>query len=341
VASAATEEQLVMLAEHATAAQVERIVRTYRRYHSADQETEAANTQYADQFLKVEYDLDGTGVVSARMPAEVCAAFARALDFARKHMPDDQRGEGGSAGPPRSRGAINVDALAMMVEAFMASEPTVRDGGDRNLVGVNVDADVLADDDPDGTCVVDHEVALAPETVRRLCCDSSVVAIIRSEDGEPLTVTKRTRTIRQPVRRAVQARDKGCRFPGCGERAFTDIHHIRHWVRGGPSDPTNLLQLCWFHHRLVHEGGWTVRFLENDEVIAITPEGNVISNVIEPTVRASKTLGQRNRAAGLAIDETTIIPRWSGDHLHLGDVIGGLEWLDAGADAAASPRRAE
>jgi hypothetical protein len=158
VATAATEQQLIMLAEHATAAQVERIVRTYRGMRTPDEETERANAQYDDQYLQIDYDLDGTGVVNARMPPEICAALARALDFARKHMPADQRGEGGSAEPPRSKAAINVDALAMMAETFLANEPGAREGGDRYLVGVNVDADVLVDDDPEGTCEVDDEV---------------------------------------------------------------------------------------------------------------------------------------------------------------------------------------
>ena len=334
VATRATEDQLVMLAEHATAAQVERIVRTYRRGRTSDQETEAANAAYAEQYLQVDYDLDGMGVVSARMPPEICAALLRALDFARKHMPADQLGEGGSAGPPRSRAAIDVDALAMMAEAFLASEPDARDGGDRYQVGVNVDSDVLEHDDPEGTCELDDAVALAPETVRRIACDAAVFAIIRRQNGEPLTVSSSSRTIPRSVRRAIRARDKGCRFPGCGERVFVDIHHIHHWAKGGTHEATNLIALCWFHHRLVHEGGWTVRFLENDEVIAITPQGNVISSVVEPPARAWSSIEERNRAVGLAIDDKTIFPRWSGDPLHLGDVVGGLEWLDERGDPA-------
>jgi hypothetical protein len=243
-------------------------------------------------------------------------------------MSADQRGEGGPAGPPRTRGAINVDALAMIVETFLANEPAARSGGDRCLVGVNVDAEVLAHDDPEGVCEIDGEVALAPETVHRLCCDSSVVAIIRGENGEPLTATKRTRTIPRWVRRAVHARDKGCRFPACGEKVYIDAHHVRYWSKGGPTVPSNVLELCWFHHRLVHEGGWTVRFLDDGEVIAITPGGNVISSTIEPPSRVASTLAKCNEGAGVAVDSTTITPNWWNDPLNLGDIVGGLAWLD-------------
>lgn len=329
VATAANEEQLVMYAQHTTASQTERIVRTYRGWRSADDadgETNAANRRYEEQYFQVEYDLDGSCVVSGRMPPEIGAALLQALELARKRISADQRGEGGPAGPSRSRGAVNVDALAMMAETLMASEPTARTGSERWMVGVNVDAEVLVDDDPNGPCEIDGEVALAPETVRRLCCDASVVAIARGQDGEPLGVTKRTRTIPRWVRRAVHARDQGCRFPGCGERAFVDAHHVRHWSRGGPSTPSNVVELCWFHHRLVHEGGWAVRFLDGGEVIAITPGGNAISNAIEPPPTVASTVIERNRGAGLTIDQQTITPDWWNDPLHLGDIIGGLGW---------------
>jgi hypothetical protein len=327
VATPVDEEQFVMYAQHATAAQTERIVRTYRGGRSSDEETDAANHLHEDQFLQIEYDLDGAGVATGRVPPEVAASFLQALELARTRMPADQRGEGGPAGPHRSRGALKVDALAMIVETFLASEPAARAGGDRWMAAIDVDAEVITDDDPEGRCEVDGEVALAPDTVRRLCCDSSVAAI-RGQSGEPPTVTKRTRTIPRWVRRAVHARDGGCRFPGCGEKVFIDAHHVRHWSKGGPSIPTNVLELCWFHHRLVHEGGWTVRFLEDDEVIAITPDGNVISSTIEPPAGVSSTIAERNAGCGVAVDERSIAPNWWNDPLHLGDIIGGLQWRD-------------
>jgi hypothetical protein len=80
--------------------------------------------------------------------------------------------------------------------------------------------------------------------------------------------------------------------------------------------------------------GWTIRFLEHDEVIAITPEGNVISNKIEPPVGVGSTIAQHNEAAGLAIDARTITPNWWNDPLNLGDIIGGLAWHDDNGTAA-------
>jgi hypothetical protein len=330
VATPANEDELVMYAQHTTAAQTERIVRTYRRYRSPEEETQAANRLYEEQYLQVEYDDDGAGVITARMPPEVAAQLLEALEFARTHMPADQRGEGGPAGPPRTRGAINVDALAMIVETFMANQPATRSNSDRWMVGVNVDAEVLVDDDPDGICELEDGPALPVDTVRRLFCDASTVAIIRRENGEPLIVSPRSKTVPRAARRAARFRDRGCRFPGCGERTFTQIHHIHHQSRGGSHEIVNVIELCGFHHRLVHEGGWTVRFLEHDEIIAITPNGNVISNRIEPPPGADTSIAARNGKAGLAIDDTTITPNWWNDPLHLGDIVGGLAWRDEG-----------
>jgi len=328
VATPENEEQLVMYAQHATAAQVERIVRTYRRYRSPDEENAAANRIHDEQYLQVDYDDEGAGVVGSRMPPEIAAAFAQALEHARRLMSADQRGAGGPAGPPRTVGALNVDALAMIVETFMAGQPAAREGGDRWMVGVHVDGEVLVDDDPDGRCELDDGPALPVETVRRLFCDASTVAVIRRSTGEPSSVSRRSRTVPRSVRRAARLRDRGCRFPGCGERIFVEVHHVRHRSRGGGHELVNVVELCWFHHRLVHEGGWTLRFLEHDEVIALNPEGNVISSRVEPPEPVDSTIVERNRAAGLAIDATTVTPSWWNDPLHLGDIIGGLAWYD-------------
>jgi HNH endonuclease len=77
--------------------------------------------------------------------------------------------------------------------------------------------------------------------------------------GSILSVGRKTRTISPALRRALEFRDRGCRFPGCGLR-FTDAHHIKHWADGGETSLGNCLLLCSHHHRLIHEGGWKVRW---------------------------------------------------------------------------------
>src|SRR5215510_15864206 len=103
-----------------------------------------------------------------------------------------------------------------------------------------------------------------------------------------------------------------CRFPGCGERRFTDVHHIRHWADGGTHAAANLTTLCWFHHRLVHEGGWSVeRFRGTADLYAISPTGERITTSAS-TIRDtnSERIVVLNAAAGAAIDATTSVPQW-------------------------------
>ena len=99
---------------------------------------------------------------------------------------------------------------------------------------------------------------VSAETSSRLCCDAEVVPIARGADGSVLDVGRRRRTVGWRLRKALDARDGGCRFPGCGSRLRTHAHHITHWAHGGETAMDNLVLLCPFHHRAVHEGGWRV-----------------------------------------------------------------------------------
>jgi hypothetical protein len=69
-----------------------------------------------------------------------------------------------------------------------------------------------------------------------------------------------TRTIPDGLRRAVTARDRGCAHPGCDRPpSWCEIHHVRYWEDGGPTELNNLVMHCKVHHRLVHHSGWTIQ----------------------------------------------------------------------------------
>jgi len=218
---------------------------------------------------------------------------------------------------------LNVDALAMMAETWLAHGPASRKGGDRHMVTVYVDAEVLADNAPDGVCEIDGCTRLAPETARRLMCDSSVVWMLQDGDGKPVNVSTRTRSIPPSLRRAVHARDQGCDFPGCGERSFTDIHHIRHRAQGGDNSMVNLAELCWHHHRLVHEGGWGLRRGRPGHLIAIRPDGTELDTHDGPGFD-HRGIGLRNGERGVIVTSATATPQWYGDPLDVNWVIDSL-----------------
>jgi len=132
----------------------------------------------------------------------------------------------------------------------------------------------------DGQCEFEDGVSIAAETARRLSCDCSVVRLTEDEEGNPLDVGRKTRSIPPALKRAMNSRDQGCRFPGCGNKRYTHGHHVEHWANGGETKLGNLVTLCYFHHRLVHEGGWNVQVLDDGAFRFLNPNGEALDTSI-------------------------------------------------------------
>ena len=279
------------------------------------------------RFLRYDWGDDGSLVGSFRIPPEMAAVFVKAVEIAREKVPAEPVESDGPAGPSDPYAATNSDALMMMAEAFLSGGTGASNRGDRFQIVVNVDDDVLSDD-AEGVCELDGGPALAPETVRRLACDASIVLAVHDGVDRMVVASGKVPAIPAATRRAVRRRDRGCRFPGCGGRAFTHIHHVRHRAKGGGNEMTNLVELCWFHHRLVHEGGWNVRLDTNGDVLAIRPNGNVLPRPRPPRECTSDDIRRVNCRRGTIIDPTTCIPRWYGDPLNLHEVVSGLVALE-------------
>ena len=128
-----------------------------------------------------------------------------------------------------------------------------------------------------------------------------------------LDVGRRTRSISPALRRGLEVRDGGCRFPGCGLR-FTEGHHIRHWADGGETSLSNALLLCRFHHRLVHEGGWTVRWWGEGRPVFFDPAGGTHydGRWQQPELPADviEALRETHRLRGVEPDWRTAGARW-------------------------------
>ena len=323
VATPESEEDLVDMAAHATAAHLEKLVRTYRRATRPD-ELDDVNARHAERHLTWHWDDDGSLVVQARLSPEDGALVVKALEAAADMRSAERMG--GSAESPMPKegadgwGARNADALVTMAETLLASGPTPQPGGERYQVVVHADADALGGDgDGDGErCELDDGPAIAVETALRLSCDASVVAMLEA-DGEPLNVGRKTRSIPPAIRRTLRSRDGGCRFPSCTNRRFVDGHHVRHWAQGGETSLANLLELCRAHHRLVHEGGFG---LEGDADGGFTfrrPDGGRIPTA--PSANVVCDGGEvvpRNCHLGLTIDLHTGVPAWGGETLDYG-----------------------
>ena len=102
------------------------------------------------------------------------------------------------------------------------------------------------------------ERIIGREELLRIACDSRLQPAIDDPDGVTVGVGRTTRKIPAWLRRLVDGRDGGCRFPSCGRTRWTHAHHLVHWANGGPTNLDNLLTLCGFHHRLIHRKKWRI-----------------------------------------------------------------------------------
>jgi hypothetical protein len=94
---------------------------------------------------------------------------------------------------------------------------------------------------------------LSPATVRRLACDAQLLPMVLGGHSELLDLGHGERYFTPAQRHAVARRDGHCTYPGCTRpAAWCDVHHLRWWSRGGPTDLDNAALLCERHHTLVH-----------------------------------------------------------------------------------------
>ena len=145
-----------------------------------------------------------------------------------------------------------ADALVALASARIAADAEP----DRATIVVHARLDGLETDE--GGCEIGGGPAVDPRTVRRMLCDARVQTIVENAAGDVVTLTSLKREPPPWMVRQVRYRDRQCRFPGCGATRFTQVHHIRHWAHGGRTELDNLLLICFYHHRLVHELRWKV-----------------------------------------------------------------------------------
>ena len=324
VADTATEEYFLNVALHGTAHQVEKLVRAFRRAKES-QELSREAQQQANRSLSWCHDEDGSLVIKVRLPAEAGAVFLKALEAAVNELPPPDVSAETSLEPVQSRGARRVDALGLMAEGYLASDQQPLSGGDRQQIVVHVDAQTLKHDHA-GRCELEGGPGMAAETARRLACDASLVILVENEQGEPLNIGRKTRTIPPALRRALKSRDHGCRFPACTHTRFVDGHHVQHWAQGGETKLSNLVTLCRFHHRLLHEGRVIVQLLDDGAFRFVRPDGRSFDSPVPGTSRQVDwmQLVAAHRVHQITITPRTAVTHWQGESLDYGLAVEGL-----------------
>jgi hypothetical protein len=114
----------------------------------------------------------------------------------------------------------------------------------------------------------------------RLACDCNLTRILLNSDSQVIDVGRSKRVISPSQKRALNVRDKGCRWPGCDRPAtYTSGHHLVHWIKGGSTDLPNLVLLCHRHHWLVHEGKWQIVRTDDGQFHVIPPQLEIFQNL--------------------------------------------------------------
>jgi Domain of unknown function (DUF222) len=159
----------------------------------------------------------------------------------------------------RDAPARYADAFVRVLELASGAGPKVR--GERPRLTVTIGLDALQAKLHCAPGLLPTGTVLSASTVRRLACDAQIIPLLLGGRGEPLDIGRATRVWPSAIRRALEARDRGCAMPGCDRPvSWCDIHHAeRHWADGGATAASNGVLLCERHHTLVHEQQWRIR----------------------------------------------------------------------------------
>ena len=328
----ATEKNEVALLEVAlggTASHVEQQVRLYRKTKRIEALTEE-NLCHSQRELSWYQDTDGSWVFKGRLSREQGALMVKAMQAAMDQMFEESKNvdedvsaetsSGTSHQVPELIATRRADALERVFEGFLANAKHKHSGGDRYLINIHTGMDTLKADGSGAESEIEGPGQscshVSAETSRRMACDCSIVHWHEDKQGKSLNIGRKSRSIPPAIRRALQRRDGGCKFPGCTCSHFVDAHHIKHWADGGETRMDNLVLLCRAHHRLVHEGGFGVQASLNGIINFTLPSGKVIPRGPDTRFRRNVvTIKSVNRKNGLSITPKTPIPAWYGERM--------------------------
>lgn len=238
------------LAGRASVADVRTAGRHLRLVADPDGALAECEQQFERRYLTLSPMLDGMTAIDGLLDAESAALLSAAFEpYLVPSGPEDVR----------TASQRRADGLTDIVRAACDHRLLPMVGGERPHL------QVLVGGAPQGSSAGQllhtpgGKGLLHPTSVARIACDAQVLPILLTLDGAPMALGRSQRLFSAHQRRLLAVRDGGCRFPGCSRPpAFTDAHHVIPWSQGGATDVDNAVLLCRFHHRLVHEGGWSI-----------------------------------------------------------------------------------
>ena len=267
VAGLQDEGALVRYALRATAPNVEERCRQIRNVHP-DSVCDARRAWETRALSAWRNAARGTLCLRVELPLDIGELVMQAIERA---MEQEEIADGIAERAPSGFQSQQADALVAIVKTYLQGGVASSDSSstaDRYQLVLHVDEAALHG----GAGRADAPL----ETVKRLACDSSLVVVTEDERGTPLGVSPKQRVVSTPLRRALLARDRCCAFPGCHRKKFVHAHHVQHWIEGGQTTLENLVLLCSYHHRLLHEGGYRIRRDYRGELYFVRADGRAI-----------------------------------------------------------------
>lgn len=260
------EATLVELALRADSTAVHRAGRRLLGYWDLDRAPKEDDREQAGPYREFRYRFtrDGQMHFTGELDPEAAEQLTGLFQPLAKPGPTDTD----DTPDPRTTVQRHGDALADIVDLAARADDLPVAGGERAVVTVTVplaELELRA-----GTALLDATGWTSISDLRRWCCDAKVLPAVLGTEGEVLDLGRATRLATPAQRRALAVRDGGCARPGCTRNPkWTHVHHVRHWIDGGPSDMDNMILLCPAHHRELHHTGWTVRI--RDGIPEFTP----------------------------------------------------------------------
>jgi hypothetical protein len=231
---------------------------------------------------------DSHRTISAQLPSESYAEAKARIDAYLEEIPSDaetpldqRRSDAFMGLIHSSNGDTTTEGSPFLVVAHVPLAALVDDAGEQSALTGELEQHGLID----------------VETVRRIACDATIVVALDDDVGHTMYEGRAKRFPTQAQRREVMRRDRHCRFPGCTNVTFTNVHHIVAWKPGGRTDLDNLALTCLHHHHLVHSGGWTMSGNANGELTFTGPSGRVMTSCPSP-LWTRVTAGPRSAPSG-------------------------------------------
>jgi hypothetical protein len=249
------EKELVTAAESVDPTSVGAFARELRSRLGAEDSTQAAEQRrYDDRWVTLTRTFDGMHRLDGMLgPLSAHTLQAALTPLLRATSDSDER----------SLGQRRADALTSLATLALNTGELPEVGGERPHVTVTTSWETLTaqlEDTLTGRyATLSSGEPVSPATARMLACDAGIIPAVLTGSSELLDLGRKTPIWTTAQRRALNLEGPGCRWPGCHTGAgYCHAHHITHWSHHGPTDVRNGVNLCSYHHHLIHRTNWQI-----------------------------------------------------------------------------------